>query len=179
MKKVNHNLKLVPYHFFGLVIIIVSCATSKRGTMKYGFNEKESYYSENYLPPQNIEFVFSGNPRYSKYFYTGLEREIQERFTRGKKNISFKYYEMNTHYNPSMDEVKDKSIFVLNINNPEVYAENNGYDRIMRFEFSGELYSTDKFKNEFSFKIIVFAKHDINSRNSAIANYLYRKLSEN
>lgn len=142
----------------------------------YGVNEKEIFYSENYTPPKKIDFIFSGNIKYRDYFFSDLEEKIKLKFSKENIQISIRYSNKLPHY-ISIGKTDDNTIiFYLNIDNPKVINERNGYDRIVKFDLSGELKQPNSNISEMIFKSTVKCIHDITTENDAIVLYLLEKI---
>lgn len=142
----------------------------------FGINETKVFYAENYTPPSKIEFVFSGDAEYVKYFFTDLGDEIKKRFLKQNITIAFRYSKNETHYSSNGNLQNNDFLFFLNIDNAVTISENSGYDRNMKFNFNGELKQKDNDAVILSFKTVVKATHDINNKNEEIADYLLNKI---
>ena len=143
---------------------------------KKDIRETELLYSENYTPPLNIEFVFDGDSEYRRNFYSDLEKKIKNKFKNTVAEISFRYIDSQKHYISEVKNNSDVYVFHLEIVNPKVTDERNGYDRRGRFNFNGFLESDKNSEITFSFKTEVYTIHDINTNNENIASYLFSKL---
>lgn len=153
------------------IILFVSLNVFSQNTFITGVHELECSYSEDYNVPDKIDFVFTGNPKYIKYFFSDLEKKLRKRFF--TKDISFQYLKNNESY---QSKNTDKYVFYLHIDNSAVIDEKSGYDRTARFEFEGKLIDLKDVKRTFYFKSMVFVIHDINDQNEVVAGYLYDKL---
>lgn len=162
-----------------LIIISLIFFTNKITSQKkliMGVNEIDSYYSQNYTPPTKIEFVFLGNPKYVNYFFSFFEEKIKKKFLEKQIYISFRYFNEKIHYNSNEKESNSEFIFFLNIDNTVVIDEKNGYDRVIKFDFNGELKQKSDNLTILSFKTVVKAIHDITNKNKEIIDYLLNKL---
>ena len=159
-----------------ILLLAFSFNIEAQNKVKRDILETECFYSEVYTAPLNIEFVFTGNPRYVEYFYSDLEKEIKDWFKNTVIEISFKYLDNQKHYQSKVKNNSDVYVFYLEIFNSQVIDEKNGYDRRVKFNFNGYLESNKNSETTFSFNSVVYAIHDINTNNENVANYLFSKL---
>lgn len=161
-----------------LFFLIFSNQMRSQDDLKFGVNEVEKFYAENYTAPKKVEFVFTGNPKYIKYFYTDLEQKIKRKFLKKDIAVSFRYLNQPTHYETNKEYIGEAEyIFLLNIDNSVTIDEKNGSDRLMKFDLSGRLTSKKDATVQFRFKSSVFVIHDINNKNEEVANYLLYRLT--
>lgn len=156
--------------------LVASLTTAQDRSFRYGINEDVYAYADNYSPPENIEFVFIGDLKYVKYFYTNLEKEILNVFNKKTIQIAFRYLDNKVHYNSKTTSDKTKTIYYLNIYESNIIKEHLGFNRIVSFNFSGKLINAEDLSERFSFKSTVIAIHDINQQNKDVANYLFSRL---
>lgn len=166
------KIKLIITAFLSVYCIGYNYA--QKSDYRLGVNELQYFFSKEYINPENIEFVFSGDSTCVDYFYSDLEKKIVQRFN--NINISFRYLNKKAHYASKKIDDRRKVIFFLNINNAEVIEERNGNDRLVAFEFSGSLINKENKRKIFSFKSIVIAIHDINNKNDNLVDYLFNKI---
>lgn len=144
--------------------------------LQMGVNELQYFYSDNYNLPNNIEFVFSGNPKYIHYFYSDLEEELKSQFLKLNLNISFRYANNKIHYTSKNKNSKNEHLFYLSINKFKVLKKNQGHDRVVKFNFNGMIISKKEKTKMFSFKSIVIAIHDITEKNNLVTKYIIKKI---
>jgi hypothetical protein len=165
-------------HIFLIFALLFSVAVSAQKKKNTSVTENEIYYSENYKSPKKIDFVFSGNLEYRDYFFSDLEEKIKLKFSKEYIQISIRYSNKLTHY-ISIGKTDDNTmVFHLNIDNPKTLSERNGYDRVVKFDFSGELFQANSNITEMIFKSYVICKHDITTENDAIVLYLLSKINK-
>lgn len=163
--------------FFSMIIFLIfSVEMRSQNQLKIGINELEISYIESYTSPLKIEFIFSGNPKYINYFFSDLEEKIKKKFQKKNIEVSFSYLNNQKHYGSESTVNEHEFSFLLNINNSTVIDEKNGYDRLMKFDFNGQLIPKDNSSAIFSFKSVVIAIHDITNKNEEIVDYLLNKL---
>ncbi len=160
---------------FKLFILLVSIGVFGLGTRaqvmpKLGINETDYYYSADFNTPDKLYFVLRGDPHYKTYFYNSLKKHLRALLRH--KNIQFSFKPLQR-----TSRKKDVNfVLYLDINNAVVLQENSGYDRIMKFNFSGKLVSLLDNKKLFGFNSHVYVIHDINNQNVNLGQYLIDKI---
>lgn len=163
-------------HLFFVFALLCSVAVSAQKKKKSSVTEKEIYYSENYKSPKKIDFVFSGNLQYRDYFFSDLEEKIKLKFSKEYIQISIRYSNKLPHYIAIGKTDDNTMVFHLNIDNPITLSERNGYDRVVKFNLSGELSQPNSTIPEMIFKSYIICTHDITTENDAIVLYLLSKI---
>ncbi len=167
------------FFFWMIIFLIFSNEMRSQNNLKNGVNELEISYAENYASPSRIEFVFSGNPKYLNYFFSNLEEKIKEKFQEKDIKVSFRYLNKQEPYVSESKVNNHEFSFFLNIDNSTVIDEKSGYDRVMKFDFNGQLITKDNNSAIFSFKSVIKVIHDITNKNEEIVDYLLSKLHIN
>ncbi|TDR26200.1 hypothetical protein [Flavobacterium cheniae] len=158
---------------------LISAQQLSSQNLELGVNEINSYKNENYVVPNNIEFIFSGNPRYIKYFFSDFEEKIKPLCRKYNIEFSLKYLDEKVHFTSLNYNTTNSYIVRLHIDRSEVIAENSGHNRIIKFVFSGQVKKNEEDTSVLDFTSIVKGIHDITNQNQAVADYVAEKIMKN
>jgi hypothetical protein len=166
--------------FSAIIVFLISLPQqiSSQESGEVGVKEIEEYYSEKYITPRNIEFVFSGDKVYLTYFFSDLEEKIKKRLAKENIEFSFRYADTKPHFKSKRKTGQSARPFHLHISNSKVLDEKNGYDRTMVMNLNGKLIDKASNSIELSFKITINSIHDITSQNEAVLDYLISKIKK-
>lgn len=166
--------------FSAIVIFLISLPQQilSQENEGVGVKEIETFYSEKYVVPKNIEFVFSGDRRFLTDFFSDLEQKIKKRLTKENIEFSFRYADKKTHFKSKRKMGASATPFHLHVHNVKIMDEKNGYNKIVTVNLNGKLLDKASNATELSFKIAIHSIHDITSQNEAVLDYLLTKIKK-